>query len=51
MVKPVEFAEYFAPTPIPFWTILQQVGVTKVISELDRRRTGSTTTPATGPGT
>jgi len=19
MVKPVEFAEYFAPTPIPFW--------------------------------
>ena len=40
MVKPVEFAEYFAPTPIPFWTTLQQVGVTKVISELDRRPDG-----------
>ena len=40
MVKPVEFAEYFAPTPIPFWTTLQQVGVTKVISELNRTPDG-----------
>jgi len=40
MVKPVEFAEYFAPTPIPFWTTLQQVGVTKVISELNRAPDG-----------
>ncbi|HYX85144.1 MAG TPA: mannonate dehydratase, partial [Gaiellales bacterium] len=40
VVKPVEFAEYFAPTPIPFWTTLQQVGVTKVISELDRSPDG-----------
>ena len=39
-VRPVELAEYFAPTPIPFWTTLQQVGVTKVISELDRAPDG-----------
>ena len=40
MVKPVEFAEYFPPTPIPFWTTLRQVGVTKVISELNRTPDG-----------
>jgi hypothetical protein len=51
MVKPVEFAEYFAPTPIPFWTTLQQVGVTKVISELNRLPTACTTTPAIARGT
>ena len=40
MVAPVEFAEYFTPRPIPFWTSLRQVGVTRVISELDRSPDG-----------
>jgi mannonate dehydratase len=40
VVKPVEFAEYFSPTPISFWTTLQEIGVTKVISELNRTPDG-----------
>ncbi len=36
----IELAEYFAPRPIPFWRTIQQVGVTHVISELDRSPDG-----------
>jgi mannonate dehydratase len=36
----VTFAEYFKPHPIPFWRTIQQIGVTDVISELDRTPDG-----------
>ena len=36
----VRFAEYFKPSYIPFWRVIQQVGVTEVISELDRSPDG-----------
>jgi mannonate dehydratase len=40
MTRPVAFAEYFPPHPIPFWFTIQQVGVTNVVSELDRTPDG-----------
>lgn len=36
----VTFAEYFAPHPVLFWRTIQQVGVTHVITELDRSPDG-----------
>jgi mannonate dehydratase len=36
----VTFAEYFVPRYIPFWRTVQQVGVNRVITELDRAPDG-----------
>jgi mannonate dehydratase len=36
----IRFAEYFRPSYIPFWRVIRQVGVTEVISELDRTPDG-----------
>lgn len=33
----IPFAEYLHPTPTTFWTTLQQIGVTRAVSTLDRR--------------